>query len=110
MKINQPANSPNNIASPAAAGNRQSPTRARTNDAPATVSVDASANSASPLATQVRQLQSELTQPGSGDFNAAKVAEIRQAISAGRYRINTGKIADGLLDTVRDLLARPAAR
>lgn len=110
MKINQTANSPNNIASQAATGNKQSPSRAQINHAPASAAVSGSAHSASPLATQVRQLQSQLTQPGSGDFNAAKVAQIRQAISAGRYQINTGKIADGLLDTVRDLLSKPVAR
>ena len=39
------------------------------------------------------------------DFDAARVARIREEISAGRYQVNTGKIADGLLSTVRDLLA-----
>lgn len=39
-----------------------------------------------------------------GDFDAARVAEIRASISAGRYPINPAKIADGLLSTVRDLL------
>lgn len=39
-----------------------------------------------------------------GDFDAARVAEIRESISAGRYQVNTGKIADGLLASVRDLL------
>ena len=39
-----------------------------------------------------------------GDFDAARVAAIREDISAGRYQVNTTKIADGLLATVRDLL------
>jgi negative regulator of flagellin synthesis FlgM len=39
-----------------------------------------------------------------GDFDAARVAAIREDISAGRYQVNTAKIADGLLATVRDLL------
>ncbi|SFC68055.1 anti-sigma-28 factor, FlgM family [Polaromonas sp. OV174] len=39
-----------------------------------------------------------------GDFDAARVAEIRESISAGRYQINPAKIADGLLATVQDLL------
>ena len=41
-----------------------------------------------------------------GDFDAARVAEIRENISAGRYQVNTAKIADGLLATVRDLLGK----
>lgn len=39
-----------------------------------------------------------------GDFDAARVAEIRESISAGRYQIDPSKIADGLISTVRDLL------
>lgn len=38
------------------------------------------------------------------DFDAARVTRIREEISAGRYQVNTTKIADGLLATVRDLL------
>lgn len=38
------------------------------------------------------------------DFDAAKVAEIRASISAGRYVVNTGRIADGLLASAQELL------
>jgi negative regulator of flagellin synthesis FlgM len=41
-----------------------------------------------------------------GDFDAVRVAEIRASISAGRYQVDTAKIADGLLSTVRDLLSK----
>lgn len=34
-----------------------------------------------------------------------RVDEIRQAISEGRFKINAGRIADGLIDSVRDLLS-----
>jgi negative regulator of flagellin synthesis FlgM len=40
------------------------------------------------------------------DFDAARVARIRGEINAGRYQVNTGKIADGLMATVRDLLGK----
>jgi len=33
-----------------------------------------------------------------------RVDEIRQAISEGRFKINAGRIADGLIESVRDLL------
>ena len=39
-----------------------------------------------------------------GDFDAARVARIRESISAGHYQVNAEKIADGLLATVHDLL------
>jgi len=41
-----------------------------------------------------------------GDFDAARVAEIRDSIRAGSYKIDTARIADGLLSTVRDLIGK----
>ncbi len=44
-------------------------------------------------------------------FNSQKVAEIRQAISEGRFQINPELIADGLIGSVREMLdhqRRPA--
>lgn len=35
-----------------------------------------------------------------------RVEEIRQAIAEGRFKINVDKIADGLISSVRDMLAR----
>lgn len=40
-------------------------------------------------------------------FDAQKVDEIKAAISSGQFQIDTGKVADGLLNTVKDLLHRP---
>ena len=37
-------------------------------------------------------------------FNSQKVAEIRQAISEGRFQINSERIADGLINSVREML------
>lgn len=39
-------------------------------------------------------------------FNSQKVAEIRQAISEGRFQINSERIADGLINSVREMLDR----
>lgn len=46
----------------------------------------------------------------SQDIDAGRVAEIRQAISDGQLELDTGKIADGLIDSVRDLLGDDAER
>jgi negative regulator of flagellin synthesis FlgM len=34
----------------------------------------------------------------------ARVDEIRQAISEGRFKVDAGRIADGLIESVRQLL------
>ncbi|SCX57964.1 flagellar biosynthesis anti-sigma factor FlgM [Nitrosospira sp. Nsp1] len=39
-------------------------------------------------------------------FDAVRVEEIKRAISEGHFTVNPGKVADGLLDTVRDLIHR----
>jgi negative regulator of flagellin synthesis FlgM len=39
-----------------------------------------------------------------GDFDAARVAAIREDIRAGRYQVHPERIASGLLASVRDLL------
>lgn len=56
-----------------------------------------------PATGQVHRLAS----PAAGsDFDAARVAAIREDIRAGRYQVHPERIADGLLASVRDLIAR----
>ena len=38
--------------------------------------------------------------------NAERVAEIKQAIAEGRFKVNPERIADGLLSSVRQMLAK----
>nr|WP_272884780.1 flagellar biosynthesis anti-sigma factor FlgM [Chromohalobacter canadensis] len=45
----------------------------------------------------------------SQDIDTARVDEIRQAISEGQMELDTGKIADGLIDSVRDMLGDTSA-
>lgn len=37
--------------------------------------------------------------------DSAKVAEIRQAMSDGLFKVDTGKVADGLIQSVRQMLS-----
>ena len=91
--------------------------------------IDSSAKpAASPLARDVRAPAPEKTAPkgdevqlsaasaqlgisgasgASGDsaiFDSARVSEIKQAISEGRFNINAGAIADRLIATARELV------
>lgn len=38
--------------------------------------------------------------------NAAKIQEIKEAIAQGRFKINPEAIADGLIESARDLINR----
>ncbi|MFI5446006.1 flagellar biosynthesis anti-sigma factor FlgM [Polaromonas sp. UC242_47] len=67
--------------------------------------IAAEASKAASVASQARLTSPTPLLPSTnGDFDAARVAEIRASISAGRYQVNTTKIADGLLATVHELL------
>ncbi|MFZ6658172.1 flagellar biosynthesis anti-sigma factor FlgM [Undibacterium sp. TJN19] len=56
----------------------------------------------STLSTQLQALQS--TQASNAVFETKKVEAIKLAISEGRFQVNSEKVADGLLETVKDLL------
>jgi negative regulator of flagellin synthesis FlgM len=63
------------------------------------------------LSATAKLQQSSGVAASGGAFNAERVAEIRQAISEGRFQVNPEKIADGLVDSVREMLSqrrRPA--
>jgi len=59
----------------------------------------------SPAAQQLSSLQS-----GDADVNLARVNEIRSALASGRLKIDTSRIADGLIDSARELLKEGARR
>lgn len=52
---------------------------------------------------QLRNIESSIA--STPMIDAKKVAEIKQAMSEGRFRVNSGVVADRLIDTVRDLIA-----
>lgn len=57
------------------------------------------------LSTLSTQLQKTEVSAGEAPVSAARVAEIKQAITEGRFKINPERIADGLLDDIRQMLA-----
>jgi negative regulator of flagellin synthesis FlgM len=54
------------------------------------------------ISPQLQTLASELS--NQSVFDAGKVEEIKSAIAGGRFKVDAEKIADGLIDTVKDLI------
>jgi len=56
----------------------------------------------SPLSSQLQAIESSMADTPVVD--SARVAEIRQAIAEGRFKVNPDVVADHLLQTARELL------
>lgn len=56
----------------------------------------------SPLSTQLQAIESSMADTAVVD--SARVAEIRNAIAEGRFKVNPDAVADHLLQTARELL------
>lgn len=57
----------------------------------------------SSLSSRLQQIEQVIGQTPVVDGN--KVAEIKNAISEGRFSVNPEKVADGLIDSVRQMLS-----
>lgn len=53
--------------------------------------------------SQLRALEKQVA--GAPAVNTAKVDEIKQAISEGRFQVNSGAVADSLINTVKELIS-----
>lgn len=49
-------------------------------------------------------LSTDLRTTGSSDIDTAKVASIKAALNDGSYKVDSGKIADGMLSSARELM------
>ena len=56
------------------------------------------------LSPQGQALAASATAGSSAVFDSKKVERIKSAIADGQFKVNSDKVADGLLDTVKDLL------
>lgn len=75
-------------------------------DASAPARQDKTSVSLGSTASQLNSMEASMANTPVAD--AAKVAEIKQAISEGRFKVNSEVVADRLIQTVRDLIASPA--
>ncbi|MBQ0712647.1 MAG: flagellar biosynthesis anti-sigma factor FlgM [Porticoccus sp.] len=67
------------------------------------------ATSQSATPSFVAHLSSAATADTSRDIDAARVSELQAAIKDGKLEVNAEKIADSLIESVKDLLTSEAA-
>lgn len=72
--------------------------------APAANAGSADSVTLSPMSAQLKSLEAKVGVDNV--YDAEKVEAIKLAISSGQFQIHPEKIADGLIDTVKDLLGR----
>lgn len=101
VKIDKPNNKPLPLA-PAGGGLARAPAAKQESGVPSAAASGTSVN----LGTTAAQLRSMESSAASTPLvNAAKVAEIKQAISEGRFQVNSGVVADSLIKSVTDLIS-----
>lgn len=57
----------------------------------------------SSLSARLQEASAAMTEP---TIDTTRIAEIKQAITEGRFQVNPERIADGLLESVRQMLSR----
>jgi negative regulator of flagellin synthesis FlgM len=57
----------------------------------------------SPLSAQLKSLEKKVA--ASSVFDAEKVEAIKSAIANGQFKVDSEKVADGLINSVKDLLS-----
>lgn len=62
----------------------------------------------SSLSSRLQQMEETIA--GTPVVDSTKVDEIKQAMSEGRFKVDTGKVADGLIESVRQMLSTQTGR
>lgn len=98
MKIEQPGSAlPAGLMSDSTARTNTSSTKPTSTPQPSSTNV-----SLGSTATQLNKMEASMASTPVVDAN--KVAEIKQAISEGRFQVNSSLVADKLIQSVRDLI------
>jgi negative regulator of flagellin synthesis FlgM len=100
VKIEKPGNSP-----PTGLINE---TSARTPGAKSSPAAQEPGTSVSLGSTASQLSKMEASMSNTPVIDANKVAQIKQAISEGRFQVNSGVVADRLIQSVRDLISSQA--
>ena len=101
MKIDKP----NKPLPTSSAGDvaKHAPAKGKSSPLPSAQQTSSTSVSLGSTATQLNSMESGMMNTPVVDSN--KVAEIKQAISEGRFNVNSGVVADRLIETVHELIA-----
>jgi len=89
------------LPTPGGEGKARAPVAATVNNAPSTPS----GTSVSIGSSSAQLLSMGNTSASTPPANASKVAAIKQAISEGRFQVNSSAVADSLIKSVTDLIS-----
>ena len=104
MKIDKPSKPL--PANPIVEGSSHAAPKGKSNPQPAAQQSSSTSVSLGSTATQLHSMESSMASVPVAD--ASKVAKIKQAISDGRFKVNTEIVADRLIETVQDLIGNRA--
>lgn len=62
----------------------------------------------SSLSARMQEIEATLANVPVADAN--RIAEIKQAMAEGRFKVDASKVADGLIQSVREMIASQARR
>ena len=101
MKID---NSSNSLPlAPAGEGKTRAPIAKPEDNAPSAAAASGTSVNLGTTSVQLRSMGGSAT--NTPPVNTAKVAAIKQAISEGRFQVNSGAVADSLIKSVTDLIS-----
>ena len=104
MKIDKPSKPL--PANPIVEGRPHAAPKGKSSPPPAAQQSGSTSVSLGSTATQLHSMESSMASIPVAD--TSKVAEIKQAISDGRFKVNSEVVADHLIETVRDLIGNRA--